>query len=147
MNWLLPLGPWTWLVAAVVLAGIETLLPGASMIWLAAAAGLTALLSWLLHPAWEWQVVHFVLLSVAAVLLGREWLGRRAVPATDAGLNRRADRMIGTLVTVVEPIVAGCGRVQVGDSPWPAIGPDMAAGARARVVSVDGTTLVVERVG
>lgn len=137
-------GPWGWLVAAVVLAGVELLTPGAFMIWLAGAAAATAAIAWAVEPGWEWQVVHFVLLSVIAVLLGRQWLGRRAVPAVTAGLNRRAERMVGSAVTVVEPIVGGHGRVQVGDSPWAATGPDMAAGARARVIRVDGTMLLVE---
>lgn len=137
--------PWGWLIAAAALAGLEVLTPGAFMIWLAGAAAATAALAATLTPTWEWQVVHFVLLSVIAVLLGRLWLGHRPVPAIESGLNRRADRMIGACVTVVEPIVAGVGRVQVGDSPWPAAGPDMAAGAQARVVRVEGTTLVVDR--
>lgn len=137
--------PWGWLVAAAVLAGLELLTPGAFMIWLAGAAAATAGLAALLAPSWEWQIVHFVLLAVIAVLLGRQWLGHRPVRAAPDGLNRRAERMIGTAVVVVEPIVAGRGRVQVGDSPWPAQGPDMPAGTHARIVRIDGTTLVVDQ--
>ena len=36
--------------------------------------------------------------------------------------------------------------VQVGDAPGMATGPDLAAGVQARVVRVEGTTLVVEAV-
>ena len=142
---LLHVTPWTWLVAAAVLAGLEIVSPGAFMIWLAGAAVVTAGLSAVFAASWEWQVAIFVVLSVAAVMLARWRFGRRQV-AGQTDLNRRADRMVGAVVTVLDPIVAGRGRVQVGDSPWPAIGPDMAAGSSARIVQVDGTTLIVEAV-
>jgi inner membrane protein len=39
----------------------------------------------------------------------------------------------------------GRGRVRVGDGAWPARGPDLPAGARARVVGIEGGVLVVEK--
>ena len=147
MNW--PEGwtlvsPWTWLAAAAVLAGLEIITPGAFMIWLAGAAVASAALAALFAPSWEAQLLLFVALSIGSVLLGRRWLARHPTPSLDPELNQRAARMVGTTATVVEPIVDGTGRVQVGDSPWAAIGPDAAAGARVRIVRVEGTTLVVE---
>lgn len=135
--------PWVWLIGAAVLAGLEVITPGASLIWLAGAAVLTALVSWLLEPALVVQVAVFVGLGIALVLFARARFARPRV-AVHSELNRRADRMVGSLVTVVEPLIAGCGRVQVGDSPWPAVGPDLPVGASARVIRVEGTTLVVE---
>ena len=137
--------PWVWLIGAAVLAGLEVVTPGASLIWVAGAAALTALASWLLAPVLVVQVAIFVALGVALVLFARARFARPRV-AVHSELNRRADRMVGSLVTVVDPLVAGRGRVQVGDSPWPATGPDLPAGASARVVRVEGTTLVVEGV-
>ena len=137
------LAPWAWAIAAVVLAGLELHAPGAFFLWLAGAAAATSLLAFALDPAWQWQVVHFVLLGIIAVLLGRQFFGHRIKILPASGLNRRADRMIGARVTVVEAIAGGEGRVQVGDSPWLATGPDMAAGTSARVVRVEGTMLVV----
>ena len=135
--------PWGWAIAAVLLAGIELHAPGAYFIWLAGAAAATSGIAFALDPAWQWQVVHFVLLGIIAVLLGRQFFGHRVVVRPQGKLNRRAEAMIGTTVTVVEPIEHGVGRVQVGDSPWPASGPDMVAGTLARIVRVEGTTLVV----
>ena len=135
--------PWVWLIAAAMLAGLEVITPGASLIWLAGAAALTALLSWLLAPVLVVQVGIFVATGIALVLFARARFARPSV-AVHSELNRRADRMVGSLVTVIEPLVAGRGRVQVGDSPWPATGPDLPAGASARIVRVEGTTLVVE---
>jgi len=136
------LTPWVWAAAAAALAGIEVMLPGVFMIWLAAAAAVTALLAWLIAPGWEVQMVIFAVLAGASVIAARQ-LVLKPRRAADPVLNRRADRMIGTIVTVIEPITSGQGRVQVGDSPWPAAGPDQPAGARVRVVAVNGTTLEV----
>lgn len=135
--------PWVWLIGAAVLAGLEVITPGASLIWLAGAAVLTALASWLLGPPLVVQVAIFVATGIALVLFARVRFARPRM-AVHSELNRRADRMVGSLVTVIEPLVGGRGRVQVGDSPWPAVGPDLPAGASARVIRVEGTTLVVE---
>jgi len=139
------LAAWAWGIAALVFAGFELAVPGVFLIWLGGAAAITAVIAALFAPEWQWQVVHFVLLAVIFVLLARQLLGARAAALPAPRLNRRAEAMIGTRVTVVEAIADGTGRVQVGDSPWPAAGPDMAAGTVARIVRVEGTTLVVDQ--
>jgi membrane protein implicated in regulation of membrane protease activity len=90
--------------------------------------------------------VLFVALSVVAIVTARKYFGRRPDRAPETGLNRRAERLVGTTVVVVEAFVHGKGRVQVGDSPWAATGPDLAVGDAAKVVRVDGATLTVEAV-
>lgn len=137
---------WGWFVAALLLAGIEIAAPGFFMIWLAAAALATGIGTFVLDLGWEMQLVTFAILSVAAILGGRAYLHRNPIASDDPALNRRADRLVGEIVTVIEPIVGGQGRVQVADSPWLATGPDMAAGRRARIVRADGSRLVVEPV-
>lgn len=139
----LVLTPWVWLAAAAVLAGLEILSPGAFMIWLAGAAVVSAGISAAIAPSWTAQLLLFAGLATTSVLIGRAWLNAHPTTSHDPQLNDRSTRMIGTLVTVVEPIADGSGRVQVGDSPWAARGPDLPAGARARVVRVEGTTVVV----
>lgn len=134
--------PWVWAAAAAALAGVEVVAPGVFMIWLAAAAAATALVTWAFGPGWELQLVIFAVLAGASVIAARQ-LVLKPREAGGPGLNRPADRLVGTLVTVVEPISGGQGRVQVGDSPWPAAGPDLPVGARVRVLAVNGTTLEV----
>jgi membrane protein implicated in regulation of membrane protease activity len=46
--------------------------------------------------------------------------------------------------TLVEPIAAGTGKIQVGDTVWLAQGNDAPRGARVRVVGVNGAVLKVE---
>jgi membrane protein implicated in regulation of membrane protease activity len=40
----------------------------------------------------------------------------------------------------------GNGRIRLGNRDWPVRGPNLPAGARARVTGVDGTVLLVDRV-
>ena len=52
---------------------------------------------------------------------------------------------MGRVVIVAEAIEGGRGRVRVGDTLWPAEGPDAPPGAEVRVTAAKGTVLVVER--
>ena len=135
---------WSWFILALALAALEIVAPGAFMIWLASAALATGILTLLLGLGWELQLVAFAVLAIASVLWGRSYLRRNPPPSTNELLNRRGERMVGEVVTVIEAIEGGEGRVQVGDSPWIAAGPDMPAGSRARIRSVDGSRLIVE---
>lgn len=147
-TWLLDAlrSPWVWLIAAAALAGLEILSPGAFMIWLAGAAVATALFAVVLPIGWQLQILLFVTLSVGTVLWARKRFGRYPDRANESSLNRRAERLVGTTVTVVEAFANGKGRVQVGDSPWAATGPNLAVGSAVRIVGVDGATLEVEAV-
>lgn len=136
---------WMWLLAAVVLGIAELAVPGAFLIWIAAAAALTGVAALLLGIELGPQLLLFALLSVACVLLGRRYAGTSAASA-DPMLNDRAARLVGETVLVVEPIRDGRGRVKVGDGVWPARGADAEAGARVRVTGADGTCLRVEPV-
>jgi inner membrane protein len=135
---------WGWLVAGLVLAALEIAAPGAFMIWIAGAAFATGLLTGLLGLGWQVQLPLFAVLAIVSVLAGRAYLKRHPISSEDTGLNRRAERMVGQVFEVTEPMVGGQGKVLVGDSPWLATGPDASKGAKMRVVSVDGATLRVE---
>jgi hypothetical protein len=133
-----------WLLAAILLAGAELLVPGSFLIWLAAAAALTGVVYLLTGISIELQFITFALLSVGSVLAGRRLYALRDPGGGDARLNDRVSRLIGEVVEVVTPIEHGRGRVRVGDGVWPARGPDLPAGTRVRVTGAEGTCLTVE---
>ncbi len=135
---------WAWFIAAVILACGELAMPGIFLIWLAGAAAVTGVLTWAIGWGWEVQLASFAVLAVISIYLGREFLKRNPIQTEDTGLNRRGDRMIGEIVTVVEAISSGNGKVQIGDSPWLAKGPDMAVGSKVRILRTEGTTVIVE---
>lgn len=136
-----------WLIAAFALGIAELAVPGVFLIFLAIAAGITgvALLALPDLPVAA-QLASFAAWSAVAVLIGRRWYRDYPVAGGDARLNDRAAGMTGAVVTVERAIVDGAGRVIVGDGTWPARGPDLATGARARIVAVDGAIVVVEAV-
>jgi membrane protein implicated in regulation of membrane protease activity len=137
---------WHWWVLAVLLAALETVVPGAALMWLGGAAALVGMVL-LAFPGlgWEGQFLLFAVLSIIAVLAGRAVYRRTGLSATPNRLNRRAEQYIGTLHTLETAIVHGRGRALVGDATWSVEGPDLPAGTTVRVVAVDGVVLKVQK--
>lgn len=136
-----------WLIFAAVLALAELMMPGIFLVFVAAGAAVTGVVT-LIIPGFvpTFQVAVFIVATSAAVGLGRSWYLRNPVPSADPLLNDRVARLVGEIVTVVEPIAAGKGKVRVGDSEWLACGPDLPIGTRVRIVGAVGTALTVEPV-
>lgn len=136
---------WHWWILALLLAGLEILLPGTYLLWFGIAAGLTGLLLLLLPGlGWQVQLLLFAALALAVVVAWRAWQRRHPPLTEDATLNRRAQLYVGRVFALEEPIANGRGTVRVGDSLWRAEGPDLPAGARVRVTGANGTVLTVE---
>lgn len=136
------LGPWSWLLLALLLAGIEVVVPGTFFIWFGAAALVVGLLALAISLSWQVELILFVLLSAAAVLIGRRVYGR--APKEGDGLaNDRLGRQVGRLAVVDRPIEGGSGHIRLDDTVWRADGPDLPAGARVRIIGHrDGRFLV-----
>lgn len=135
---------WLWLSIGLILAVAEMLAPGFFLIWLAGAAIVTGLVTTVFPISFPIQLALFATFSIGLVYIGRSWFRANPIESDDPLLNDRGGRMMGEVVTVVEGIEGGVGRVKVGDSVWTANGPDTPVGARVRIVSVSGTTLKVE---
>ena len=145
MDWLGGLDAyWVWLTLGLVLAGLEMLIPGVYLIWLAIAAFITGAITMLIDISLPIQVIDFVFLSLIAAFSARRFLGERGIPSGDPLMNRRGARLVGQIATVSETIEAGSGRIHYGDSDWIARGPDAALGTRVRITGSDGAVLLVE---
>lgn len=138
------LSPWGWLSVAAVAAGLEILLPGAYLIWLAFAALGTALTVLVLNLTLDGQLGAFAIWILLSLLAARRFRADRTGPSDDPLLNRPGARLAGAVATVTQAIVDGRGRVKLGDNEWLAHGPDAPVGARVRVVGADGAVLKVE---
>jgi membrane protein implicated in regulation of membrane protease activity len=146
MDHLATLPPhWWWLIAALAFGIAEIVAPGFFLIWLGAAALAAGIVTFAFGPPAVVQVIVFAAAAVLAVYAARRWFQHNPPASPDPLLNDRAARLIGTLVTVVEPIAADRGRVRVGDGVWNAAGVDAVPGETVRVVGAKGTTLIVER--
>lgn len=136
------LGPWSWLVLALVLAGIEVVVPGTFFIWFGAAALVVGLLALAVALSWQVELVLFVVLSAVAVLVGRRFYGR-ASKEGDGFANDRLGRQVGRFAVVDRAIEGGSGHIRLDDTIWRADGPDLPAGARVRITGHrDGRFLV-----
>lgn len=135
---------WIWLIAAIVLATAEIIVPGFFLIWLSAAAAATGAAAFLFDLSVPMQALVFAIASLAAVYAGRRYMEMNPAHSPDPHLNDRTARLVGEVVIVIDPISEGSGRVKVGDSVWNATGPVIPTGARARVTGAHGATLTVE---
>jgi len=136
-----------WLILGVVLLVIEVITGTTYVLWVAAAALIVGVLTFLLSIGWPMQFILFFVLSIALLFLGHTYMRPRMLgDGEDDDLNDRAKSMAGMRVKAIADFETGRGRVQVGDTQWRAemdIG-DAKAGQELRVASVRGTTLIVE---
>ncbi|MEA4895474.1 MAG: NfeD family protein [Oscillospiraceae bacterium] len=134
-----------WAALVVVFLIIEGATAGLTSIWFAAGA-LAALAAAFLDARIWLQIVLFILVSVAMLLLTRplakKYVNRKIQPTN-------ADRVIGREATVSEGIdnVAGKGAVTVGGRVWTArssSGVAIEKGTRVEVKAIEGVKLIVE---
>jgi inner membrane protein len=136
---------WYWWALAAVLLVCEMLLPGVVFLFLAigaAAAGLLLLVA--TDLSLELQLVVFAIVAVLSALALRPYLKRIQSHTAESTLNARGEALVGKIFVLDQPILAGRGRVKLGDGSWSVTGPDMVAGAKVRVAAVSGTELRVE---
>ncbi len=135
---------YVWLGLAALLALAELFVPGVFLIWVAAAAAVTGILSLFIDMTFAGQLTVFGLSTIAAVLGGRRWYLTHNVESESPLLNNRSAQLVGKTVTVVETISATSGRVKVADGEWKAKGPNMEKGTVARVAAVESGVLRLE---
>ena len=134
-----------WAALTLALFAAEAMAPGAFMLWLGFAAA-AVLLGVLLVPGIPLlvQVIAFVVLSFVSIRVYQRWFRSREPQSDRPALNRRTAALVGQVVPLQEPIVAGRGRVQIADAYWTVLGPDLPAGTRVRVTGAEGMQLQVE---
>lgn len=135
---------WIWLSIGLALAALEIVVPGVYLIWLALAAMITGVLTFVLDLGIVVQVTNFIFLSLIMAFSAKRWLRNRPIESADPLMNDRQGRMIGQTAMVTQALEGGSGRVRYGDGEWSARGPDLAEGVRVRIIGADGTKLIVE---
>ena len=135
---------WFWLIGGVVLLIAEVIAPGFFLIFIGAAAIATGLFALLLGLGTVLQLALFALYALLAVMIGKRFYANHHSPGADPLLNDPARRLVGKVVTVVDPVDDHAGRVRLGDSEWSARGGPAAVGERVRITGVDGNCLKVE---
>lgn len=139
---------WSWWILAIALLVLEVFAPGTFFLWMGIAAGVVGVLLLILPGmGWEYQVVVFATLSVASIIIWRQYFRKHPVQSDQPALNRRGHQYVGRTFTLDNPIVNGLGKIHVDDTTWKIEGEDCEAGSKVRVTGVDGVILKVEREG
>jgi len=137
---------WIWAIGGLLLLIAEIVAPGFFLVFLGVAAIATGLFTLLFDLSLAPQLILFVIYTALAVMIGKRWYAEPDHADQSIHLNDPSERMVGKSVTVVDPVDEHGGRVRVGDGEWSARGGPAAAGARVRVIAVDGNCLLVENV-
>lgn len=143
METIAKLGVWNWLILAAILFVLEVMSPGIFLMWFGVAAAATALIAFSYDISWQWQLLWFCGLSLAAVLLAAKYLRGHPLQSERPLLNERAVQLIGQSFELLDPIVNGRGSIKTGDTIWRVEGPELPKGARIKVIGADGTLLKV----
>jgi inner membrane protein len=135
-----------WLAAGLALCAAETIMPGAFLIWIGAAALILGAVEFFLPLEFTAQLLLFAGLVVALVVTGRAVYGSIGRGSPPQPLNR-AEGLVGKEFYLDRPIERGFGNIRVDDSTWRVTGEDMNAGVKVRVTGVeDGVLLRVAKV-
>ncbi len=144
-NAILALGPAVWLIIAVSLFALETVVPGIHLLWFGVAALATAAFGFATGVDWQLQVASFAVFSVIAMFMVRRYALATGAKTDLPTLNQPGGEFHGRVVVVEEAIRGGRGKVRVGDTLWIAEGPEAPAGTRVRIKGSAGSVLMVER--
>ncbi len=136
------LKPAVWIIAGLVLAVLEMLVPGLVIIWFGVAAVVAGILAIFVHNPYIQFGVFIVLSGVMVVFSQR--IARKITHKEPEQVG--ANRMVGVTGIVVQPIAPPeLGRVKVNGDEWRAEAKvAIARGATVRVLCVEGTRLIVD---
>lgn len=140
---------WHWWVLALLLIILEITLFGAFFLLWPGVAAVVVGVAMLIMPSIGWQMQLLIWAVLSVFFVGAWWVycKNNPVKASDEPLlNQRGEQYIGRVFTLEEPVVNGQGRVRVDDTMWKIESQeDFEIGTKVRAVSVDGTTLQVEK--
>ena len=138
---------WHWLVLGVVLLGLELAITTTYLLWPAVAAICVGLLLFIAPMGWEMQLILFVLISLATLVLGRTHFQRFVKGGEVSDVNDPGRAMVGRQVRALADFNGREGRVAVGDTQWAARLEEGTAAADdyLTVKGVAGATLIVEK--
>lgn len=142
------LGMWGWLIAGLLILGLEIVVPGYFFLWIGAAAIAVGLLSLGSLGAWGFwtapvQWITFAILSLVAIVVGRKFYDPRNSETEEPLLNQRGAQLVGQKAKLIDAIVDGTGRAKVGDTIWRVEGPDTKAGTTMVVTDAKDHVLIL----
>jgi membrane protein implicated in regulation of membrane protease activity len=136
-------GAWSWIVAGLILLGLELAVPGGYLLWLGISGIITGGVVFISPISWPMQWLLFGILSLVSIVVWVRWTRGRQVREDRPNLNRRTDALVGQHAVLSQAIEQGFGRIALGDSYWRVTGDDMPVGTRVKIVGSEGPILRV----
>jgi len=139
--------PWYWVIAGVVLAGLEIAAPGVYLLWIGLGAIVVGLALWLLPDfGVSGQMLLFAVAMIASTGLGFVIQRKGAPRPGEPELNQELLALVGRRFVALDDFSAGRGRVRVGDGSYSASCEDpVAKGETVEVSAIDHGILKVVR--
>jgi membrane protein implicated in regulation of membrane protease activity len=136
------LTPAIWIIAGLVLAALEMVVPGLIIIWFGIAAVVTGILAIFVHNEYA-QFGVFVVLSAVMVVFSQKIAHKITKPEPEPVGANRMTGSAGIVTQAIKP--PELGRVKVVGDEWRAEArQQIESGRQVRVLAVDGTRLIVE---
>jgi membrane protein implicated in regulation of membrane protease activity len=134
-----------WVIAAVVLAGVELFTPGLFVAGLLVVPALAAALTATLGGGAAFQLIVFIVGSAGSALFLRPLA--RSHLRMPAQLRTGTAALVGAPATVLQRVDRDGGRVRIGGEEWSARAfmddQVIEPGARVEVVKIEGATALV----
>ena len=138
---------WLWIGVIVLALLVEVSTDQLVSIWFVPGAFITAIIS-LFNVGFVWQLLIFVVLSAAGVVLSRVFLAGKT---SDTDTRTNIEALIGERCIVTERVdnFAECGRVKIKGQYWSArgVGKDdvFEVGEALEVVTIEGVKLICKK--
>ncbi len=138
---------WHWFILGGLFLVLELTLGSGFLLWLGLSALIMGFILFLVPIlTLPWQILIWSLLSLVTIFIWWRYLREESEKNDQPALNQRARQYIGRVVTLESAIENGRGRVKIADTIWRVAGKDLPAGAKVKVIDVDGVILFVEPV-
>ncbi len=133
-----------WIAVGIFFLVVELCTTALVSIWFVLAAGITAVLSFII-PEISWQIAVFAALSAVFMVVFRR-LYKNRIKKTEDDVKPETN-LIGKCAVVEEDTDANGGRVKCGDVYWRAVSEDgskMPKGEQVTITGVNDTTLIIK---
>jgi membrane protein implicated in regulation of membrane protease activity len=136
---------WIWMASGAVLLAIEAATGSGWLLWAAASAAVTGLISLTGLTTLPIELFVFAALTLVSTLLSRKFIHKVQGEGTD--INDQTNRLIGKTGRSVGAFVEGHGRAFIDGAEWNVDledGNDLASGMKVVVTGVTGPRLKVK---
>ncbi len=138
---------WAWLALGAILLIAELFISGVFLVWMGLSALVTGLVTFGVPTlGFGAQAIIFssgTIVTVALVIVFGTYRRRGERITTSSRFNA----YLGVEATLVEPIRGGHGRIRLDATTWRVSGPELDAGTKVVIISVENGNLQVMPVG